>query len=198
MLFRSLALVALIVVAGTIGLAQFHVTTTHGAAQEGPKISYFAGHETFNIAVGDPTDEQIQRVRTALNAGRANFQPLVLEGHEPGGQLSMTTLVENFPGFPEGIDGPQLIMNMKQQAIEEVARSGEEAHRRLEEMVSESNPNPIEVGTALLATRTIHEKMKAAEEKFRTDFRSMPSFTISYSGLSSLNRLTTSITRFAT
>jgi len=52
----------------------------------------------------------------AIYAARANFNPLVLEGHEPGGQLSTTTLVENFPGFPEGIDGPQLIMNMKSQA----------------------------------------------------------------------------------
>ncbi len=52
----------------------------------------------------------------AIYAARANFNPLVLEGHEPGGQLSTTTLVENFPGFQEGIDGPQLIMNMKAQA----------------------------------------------------------------------------------
>ena len=88
----------------------------------------------------------------AIYAARANFAPLVLEGHEPGGQLSITTLVENFPGWPEGIQGPQLIENMKLQAT----RFGAEFRMgHLSAADLSKHPFVLKVGADTIHTRTL-------------------------------------------
>ena len=88
----------------------------------------------------------------AIYAARANLKPLVLQGHEPGGQLSLTTLVENFPGFPEGIQGPELIENMKKQA----ARFGAEFHTgHLAHADLRHRPFVLDLGKEKLRTRTL-------------------------------------------
>jgi thioredoxin reductase (NADPH) len=88
----------------------------------------------------------------ALYTSRAKLEPLVLEGHEPGGQLSLTTLVENFPGFPEGIQGPELIGNMRRQA-ERFGAEYQLAHVTAADL--SGNPFTLKVGKQTLQTRTL-------------------------------------------
>jgi thioredoxin reductase (NADPH) len=88
----------------------------------------------------------------AIYTGRANLKPLVLEGHEPGGQLSITTMVENFPGWPEGVQGPELIENMKQQAT----RFGAELRMsHLDGVDLTKHPIELRVGKETIHTRTL-------------------------------------------
>src|SRR5437588_2158956 len=88
----------------------------------------------------------------ALYAARANLKPLVIEGHEVGGQLSLTTLVENFPGWPEGIQGPELIENIRKQA----ARFGAEyMNGHVVTADLSKRPFTLNLGKESIMTRTL-------------------------------------------
>ena len=93
----------------------------------------------------------------AIYTARANLFPLILEGHEPGGQLSITTEVENFPGFPEGIMGPMLVQNMKHQAerFGAIYRHGRVMHADLSKRpfaLELEDGEKIETHTLIIAT----------------------------------------------
>ncbi len=77
----------------------------------------------------------IAGLTAAIYAARSNNDPLVFEGDEPGGQLTLTTEVDNYPGFPEGISGPDLVNDMKEQA----KRFGAEIKHGILESVDDSS-----------------------------------------------------------
>ena len=92
----------------------------------------------------------------AIYAARANLKPLVIEGVEAGGQLTLTTLVENFPGFPEGLQGPELIQRMKDQAArfgaEYVAGDVTAADLSKQPFTLTISGKPVETRTLIIAS----------------------------------------------
>lgn len=102
-------------------------------AEEGPE------HRRIVIA-----GTGIAALTAGIYAARSNNEPLLLEGDEPGGQLTLTSEVDNYPGFPEGISGPDLIDRMKSQAT----RFGAEIRHGIVESVDDSSrPFQVELST---------------------------------------------------
>ena len=88
----------------------------------------------------------------AIYAARANLKPLVIRGVEAGGQLTLTTLVENFPGFPKGVQGPELIELMQKQATE---FGTEFLEGNVAKVDLSQRPFVLEVGLERLETSTL-------------------------------------------
>jgi thioredoxin reductase (NADPH) len=104
----------------------------------------------------------------ALYAGRANLQPLVLTGRQPGGLLTTTTVVENFPGFPEGIDGYELMVRLQKQAERFGARvqfgvvENVELHRQPFRLTVDGEP--VEAETIIIASGAGHRHLELESE----------------------------------
>src|SRR5690349_6357324 len=99
----------------------------------------------------------------ALYTARANLSPLVLTGLQPGGLLTTTSIVENYPGFPEGIDGYELMVRMQKQA----ERFGARVKFATVESVDLSKPpfklmvdgDPVETATLIIASGASHRRL---------------------------------------
>jgi Spy/CpxP family protein refolding chaperone len=135
---RTIALLTLLMTSGSAGFSQGPQPQEKGAV-------FYMNHAAMSFPgqPGAPSDEAIQKVRSALNLSEAQVNAL------------------------------KALFAMRQQTIEQTFQSVGETHRKLEDLMQQPNPNPTEVGTAFLATRSIEQRMKAADEKFRTDFRAM-------------------------
>lgn len=109
----------------------------------------------------------------AIYAGRANLQPVLYSGMQPGGQLTITTEVENFPGYPNGVDGTQMMMDMKEQAARFGAemRDGSIVKSDFSSRpfhLTDERDNEIEAETVIIATGASAKYLGLAdEEKYR-------------------------------
>src|SRR5467141_3080298 len=99
----------------------------------------------------------------ALYAARANLKPLVLTGRQPGGLLTTTTIVENYPGFPEGIDGYELMVRLQKQAERFGARVKfgvvEAADLAGQPFVLTVDGEPVEAETIIIASGASHRHL---------------------------------------
>lgn len=109
----------------------------------------------------------------AIYAGRADLKPVLYSGIQPGGQLTTTTIVENFPGYPNGVDGNQMMMDLKEQAsrfgvdIRDGSISKVDFSKRPYHIVDERG-NEILVDTVIIATGASAKYLGLAdEEKYR-------------------------------
>ena len=105
----------------------------------------------------------------AIYASRANLSPVLVEGMQPGGQLTTTTVIENFPGFPLGITGPELMDNMRQQAVNvgTDVRSGVVTDVDFESQpykVTVDDGSVIEAETVIIATGAAAKYLGLADE----------------------------------
>lgn len=88
----------------------------------------------------------------AIYTGRAQLKPLVLEGSQPGGQLTTTSEVENFPGFPEGIDGYAMMDNLRKQAARFGARF---EHAKVDKIVIDGATKQLHTGGTVYEAKTV-------------------------------------------
>lgn len=104
----------------------------------------------------------------ALYTARAGLQPLVLTGTQPGGLLTTTTVVENFPGFPEGVDGFELMSRMQKQAERFGAKASfgtvEAANLSRQPFVLTVDGDPVETRTVIIATGASHRHLGLESE----------------------------------
>ena len=87
-----------------------------------------------------------------IYAARANLNPLILEGKQPGGQLTTTSEVENFPGFPEGIDGFMLMDNLRKQALKFGARI---KHALVDSVIFRDEKKTLRLGDEFIEAKAV-------------------------------------------